>query len=114
MTEQKNTQTAGMMFMGMIFFLFGFVTTFNITLADKFKSVFELSNFQAQLVNGAFFFTYFLLAFTAGGVIKKIGYKGGVILVFCWSLQEASFSSLPPKQYPFHSSYLQFSLWQVA
>jgi FHS family L-fucose permease-like MFS transporter len=80
MTEQKNTQTAGMMFMGMIFFLFGFVTTFNITLADKFKSVFELSNFQAQLVNGAFFFTYFLLSFTAGGIIKKIGYKGGVIL----------------------------------
>jgi len=80
MTEQKNTQTAGMMFMGMIFFLFGFVTTFNITLADKFKSVFELSNFQAQLVNGAFFFTYFVLAFTAGGIIKKIGYKGGVIL----------------------------------
>ena len=27
-----------------------------------------------------FFFTYFLLAFTAGGIIKKIGYKGGVIL----------------------------------
>jgi MFS transporter, FHS family, L-fucose permease len=80
MTEQKNTQTAGMAFMGMIFFLFGFVTTFNITLADKFKSVFELSNFEAQLVNGAFFFTYFLLAFTAGGIIKKIGYKGGVIL----------------------------------
>ncbi len=80
MTEQKNTQTAGMAFMGMIFFLFGFVTTFNITLADKFKAVFELSNFQAQLVNGAFFFTYFVLSFTAGGIIKKIGYKGGVIL----------------------------------
>jgi FHS family L-fucose permease-like MFS transporter len=80
MTEQKNTQTAGMMFMGMIFFLFGFVTTFNITLADKFKSVFELSNFQAQLVNGAFFFTYFVISFAAGGIIKKIGYKGGVIL----------------------------------
>lgn len=66
--------------MGMIFFLFGFVTTFNITLADKFKAVFELSNFQAQLVNGAFFFTYFVLSFAAGGIIKKIGYKGGVIL----------------------------------
>lgn len=80
MTEQKNTQAAGMAFMGMIFFLFGFVTTFNITLADKFKAVFELSNFQAQLVNGAFFFTYFVLSFAAGGIIKKIGYKGGVIL----------------------------------
>jgi FHS family L-fucose permease-like MFS transporter len=80
MTEQKNTQTAGMAFMGMIFFLFGFVTTFNITLADKFKSVFELSNFEAQLVNGAFFFTYFVLSFAVGGLIKKIGYKSGVIL----------------------------------
>lgn len=80
MTEQKNTQTAGMAFMGMIFFLFGFVTTFNITLADKFKAVFELSNFEAQLVNGAFFFTYFLLSFAGGGIIKKIGYKAGVIL----------------------------------
>ncbi len=66
--------------MGMIFFLFGFVTTFNITLADKFKAVFELSNFEAQLVNGAFFFTYFVLSFAAGGIIKKLGYKGGVIL----------------------------------
>src|SRR4030043_297534 len=80
MTEKKNTQAVGMAFMGMIFFLFGFVTTFNITLADKFKAVFDLSNAEAQLVNGAFFFTYFVLSFAAGGIIKKIGYKGGVIL----------------------------------
>lgn len=80
MTEQKNTQTAGMTFMGLIFFLFGFVTTFNITLADKFKAVFQLSNFEAQLVNGAFFFTYFVLSFASGGIIKKIGYKSGVIV----------------------------------
>jgi FHS family L-fucose permease-like MFS transporter len=80
MTQQKNTQAVGMAFMGMIFFIFGFVTTFNITLADKFKAVFDLSNFEAQLVNGAFFFTYFVLSFTCGGIIKKIGYKSGVIL----------------------------------
>jgi MFS transporter, FHS family, L-fucose permease len=80
MTQQKNTQAVGMAFMGMIFFIFGFVTTFNITLADKFKAVFDLSNFEAQLVNGAFFFTYFVLSFTCGGIIKKIGYKSGVIM----------------------------------
>jgi FHS family L-fucose permease-like MFS transporter len=80
MTQQKNTQAVGMAFMGMIFFIFGFVTTFNITLADKFKAVFDLSNFQAQLVNGAFFFTYFVLSFASGSVIKKIGYKSGVLL----------------------------------
>lgn len=80
MTEQKNTQVAGMTIMGMIFFLFGFVTTFNITLADQFKAVFELSNWEAQLVNGAFFFSYFVFSFLCGGIIKKIGYKGGVML----------------------------------
>jgi FHS family L-fucose permease-like MFS transporter len=80
MTQQKNTQAVGMAFMGMIFFIFGFVTTFNITLADKFKAVFDLSNFQAQMVNGAFFFTYFVLSFASGSIIKKIGYKSGVIL----------------------------------
>lgn len=80
MTEQKNTQAVGMAFMGMIFFIFGFVTTFNITLADKFKAVFDLTNFEAQLVNGAFFFTYFVLSFASGSIIKKIGYKAGVIL----------------------------------
>lgn len=80
MAEQKNTQAVGMAFMGMIFFIFGFVTTFNITLADKFKAVFDLANWQAQLVNGAFFFTYFVLSFASGSIIKKIGYKSGVIL----------------------------------
>lgn len=80
MTQQKNTQVVGMAFMGMIFFIFGFVTTFNITLADKFKAVFDLTNWQAQLVNGAFFFTYFVLSFASGSIIKKIGYKSGVIL----------------------------------
>ncbi|MGQ9620323.1 MAG: MFS transporter, partial [Bacteroidales bacterium] len=54
--------------------------TFNITLADKFKAVFELSNFETQLVNFSFFLTYFVLSFAAGGVIKRIGYKAGVIL----------------------------------
>ncbi len=80
MTQQKNTQAVGMAFMGMIFFIFGFVTTFNITLAEKFKAVFDLTNREAQLVNGAFFFTYFLLSFASGSIIKKIGYKSGVIL----------------------------------
>jgi len=64
----------------MIFFLFGFVTTFNVTLADKFKAVFDLANWQAQLVNGAFFITYFIMSFTVGGIIKKIGYKSGVLI----------------------------------
>jgi FHS family L-fucose permease-like MFS transporter len=80
MTQQKNTLAVGMTFMSMIFFIFGFVTTFNITLSAKVKEVFQLSEFMAQLVNGVFFFTYFLLSIASGSIIKKIGYKMGVIL----------------------------------
>jgi FHS family L-fucose permease-like MFS transporter len=80
MTEKKNTLVIGMTFMSMIFLIFGFVTTFNITLSAKVKEVFQLSEFMAQLVNGVFFFTYFLLSIASGSIIKKIGYKMGVIL----------------------------------
>jgi FHS family L-fucose permease-like MFS transporter len=80
MTQQKNTLAIGMTFMSLIFFIFGFVTTFNITLSAKVKEVFQLSEFMAQLVNGVFFLTYFLLSFASGSIIKKIGYKMGVIL----------------------------------
>jgi FHS family L-fucose permease-like MFS transporter len=80
MTEKKNTLVVGMTFMSMIFFIFGFVTTFNITLSAKVKEVFQLSEFMAQLVNGVFFFTYFLLSIASGSIIKKIGYKMGVIV----------------------------------
>ncbi len=79
MTQQKNTLAVGMTFMSMIFFIFGFVTTFNITLSAKVKEVFQLSEFMAQLVNGVFFFTYFLLSIASGTIIKRIGYKMGVI-----------------------------------
>ena len=80
MTQQKNTLAVGMTFMSMIFFIFGFVTTFNITLSAKVKEVFQLSEFMAQLVNGVFFFTYFLLSIASGTIIKRIGYKMGVIV----------------------------------
>ena len=77
--QQSNSLRTGMVFMSMIFFIFGFITTFNITLKDKIQEVFELSSFMAQFVNGFFFFTYFLLSFVCGTFIKKIGYKNGVI-----------------------------------
>ncbi len=37
------------------------------------------ANFFAQLVNGVFFFAYACFSFICGGIIKKIGYKNGVI-----------------------------------
>ncbi len=103
--QQNNSLRAGMMFMSMIFFIFGFITTFNITLKDKIQDVFELSSFMAQLVNGVFFVTYFFLSFTCGSIIKKIGYKNGVIAGLLL-VAAGSFLFYPAASYESYASFL--------
>ncbi len=76
--SNKNLQI-GMTFMASIFFIFGFVTNFNIAMKDQVQLAFDLSNFEAQLVNFSFFIAYAVFSFLCGYIIKKIGYKNGVI-----------------------------------
>jgi FHS family L-fucose permease-like MFS transporter len=70
----------GMTLMAMIFFIFGFITNFNIALKDQVQATFQLSNFMANLVNGVFFFAYFVFSFACGKIIRKTGYKYGVVI----------------------------------
>ena len=87
MTNQTNAKLMiGMSFMASIFFVFGFITNFNIAMKDQVQLAFNLKelypgweNFFAQLVNGVFFFAYFCFSFLCGMIIKKIGYKNGVV-----------------------------------
>ena len=79
MTDQKNTLKVGMVFISMIFFIFGFVTTFIITLSDPVKEAFNLTYTQAFLVNSAFFISYAVFSIPAGGVVKRIGYKNAIV-----------------------------------
>lgn len=81
MKEQNGSNLKlGMTLMAMIFFIFGFITNFNIALKDQVQATFQLSNFMANLVNGVFFFAYFVFSFLCGRIIKKTGYKMGVII----------------------------------
>jgi FHS family L-fucose permease-like MFS transporter len=87
MSQQSNSNLKiGMTFMASIFFIFGFITNFNIAMKDQVQVAFDLKalypgweNFLAQLVNGVFFFAYACFSFLCGSIIKKIGYKNGVI-----------------------------------
>lgn len=79
MTNQNNTLKVGMVFISMIFFIFGFVTTFIITLSDPVKEAFDLTYAQAFLVNSAFFISYAVFSIPAGGVVKRIGYKNAIV-----------------------------------
>ena len=67
--------------------MWGFITVMNDVLIPHLKSVFDLSFFQAGLVQFAFFIaffivslTYFLISVTREDPISRIGYKNGIIL----------------------------------
>lgn len=70
-----------------LFFMWGFITCLNDLLIPKFKTDFDLNQFQANLVQGAFFgayflvsLLYFLISAAKGDPINKIGYKNGLLL----------------------------------
>ena len=80
MSNQNNTLKVGMIFISMIFFIFGFVTTFIITLSDPVMEAFDLTYTQGFLVNSAFFISYAVFSIPAGGVVKRIGYKNSIVV----------------------------------
>jgi MFS transporter, FHS family, L-fucose permease len=80
MSNQSNTLRVGMIFISMIFFIFGFVTTFIITLSDPVMEAFDLTYTQGFLVNSAFFISYAIFSIPSGGVVKRIGYKNSIVV----------------------------------
>jgi MFS transporter, FHS family, L-fucose permease len=101
--QDKNTLKVGMIFISMIFFIFGFVTTFIITLSDPVREAFDLSYTQAFLVNSAFFITYAIFSIPSGTVVKKVGYKMSIVIGLLL-IAAASFLFFPAiniESYPF-------------
>lgn len=77
-TTKKN-YTGAMGILSFLFFMFGFVTSLKGILIPYLKESLELTGFQAQLINFAFFIAFGILAIPSGAIIKKIGYKSGVV-----------------------------------
>lgn len=64
---------------GILFFIFGFVTWINGTLIPYLKIACELqTDFQSYLVATAFFIAYTVMAIPSSYVLKKTGYKKGM------------------------------------
>jgi len=63
-----------------LFFAIGFLTCLNDIIIPHFKALFELSYTQAMLVQFAFFTAYFVISPPAGFIIRKLGYKRGIIV----------------------------------
>lgn len=63
---------------GILFFVFGFITWLNSTLIPFLKTSCELNNFQAYLVTLAFYISYFVMAIPSSWVLKKTRFKAGM------------------------------------
>jgi FHS family L-fucose permease-like MFS transporter len=99
MDNKNNNMMVGMSVFGAIFFIFGFATTFIITLTAPIKEIFGLSETAAQLVTSAFFITYPIMSIPTGKLIDRIGYKSTVIAgLFLMAL--GSFIFVPAAKLP--------------
>ncbi|MEJ2905617.1 L-fucose:H+ symporter permease [Pedobacter panaciterrae] len=63
-----------------LFFMWGFVHNLDPILIPHLKRSFSLSTLEASLVDSAVFIAYFVMALPAGFIMKKYGYKTGIIL----------------------------------
>lgn len=75
----KSNQTTGVVLITLLFFLWGFAHNLDPILIPHLKHSFTLSTVQATLVDSAVFIAYFIMALPAGLLIKKYGYKTGII-----------------------------------
>src|SRR5882724_8873786 len=80
MTSSKN-YTTSIAIIGVLFFIFGFVTWLNGTLIPFLKLACDLqSDAQALLVTFAFYMAYFFLAIPSSFILNSTGYKKGMAL----------------------------------
>jgi MFS transporter, FHS family, L-fucose permease len=63
-----------------LFFMWGFLTCLNDIIIPHLKAVFELNYAQAMMIQFAFFTAYFVVSLPSGVIVKKVGYKAGIIV----------------------------------
>ena len=81
MAQDKNAYRTGIFIIGILFFIFGFVTWLNSTLIPYLQIACELKHeWQSYLVTFAFYIAYFVTALPSSWVLRKTGYKNGMML----------------------------------
>jgi MFS transporter, FHS family, L-fucose permease len=79
---------------GLLFFIFGFVSWVNAILIPYFKIACELTNFQSYLVAFAFYISYFAMSVPSAYLLKRIGFKKGMMVGF-WVMALGAFIFVP-------------------
>ena len=90
----RRDTVISILIIGMLFFIFGFVSWVNAILIPYFKIACELTNFQSYLVAFAFYISYFVMSVPASYLLKKVGFKKGMMVGF-WAMALGAFIFVP-------------------
>jgi MFS transporter, FHS family, L-fucose permease len=90
MSEQTATSKAGanapqntglaLAVLASVFFIFGFVTAFKDPLVPHLKGIFSLSQWEADLIQFAFFSAYFVISLPSTIVVSKMGHQKSIVV----------------------------------
>lgn len=76
--NDKKSYLLSITLIGILFFIFGFVTWLNGTLIPFLKIACEINDLQAYFVTTAFYIAYLVMAAPSTWVLKKAGFKNGM------------------------------------
>src|ERR1041385_5054520 len=78
----KRQSIISIVIIGLLFFIFGFISWVNSILIPYFKIACELTNFQSYFVTFAFYISYFIMSVPSSYLLKKYGFKNGMMTGF--------------------------------
>ncbi|MEK6781177.1 MAG: sugar MFS transporter [Bacteroidota bacterium] len=76
---QRNRHLIPLLLIGILFGVFGFAAWMNSILIPYFQITLELNSVQTTLVTFSFFIAYVVMALPSSWVLKKIGFKKGIV-----------------------------------
>lgn len=90
----KRDTRVSLLIIGMLFFIFGFVSWVNAILIPYFRIACELNHFQSYLVTFAFYIAYLVMSVPSSYLLKAIGFKKGIMTGF-WVMALGAFIFIP-------------------
>lgn len=78
--QTKSSNALPIAIIGGLFFIFGFVTWLNGSLIPFLQIACELNHMEAYLVTMAFYIAYTVMALPMAAILKRTGYKNGMML----------------------------------
>ncbi len=76
--DKKRDYSIAIVIIGILFFIFGFITWLNATLIPYLRTACELTSLESYFVTFAFYISYFVMAIPSSKVLEKTGFKNGM------------------------------------